>query len=108
MPALKFVAYSRSPAELLAIASPLYTALEPEFTAITALVGLTVGFQPKIVPSSVTNRKTAGPELPFAVTAKPLVLLKTRPVGVPPVGLVGDGIVTTRGDAAGWATPSPL
>jgi len=38
-------------------------------TAMTACVLSTFGFQPAIVPSSVANRKKAGPETPsFEIT----------------------------------------
>src|SRR6266481_6449232 len=68
------------------MARPLYTAPEAELsTAITAPCKLTAGFQPRIVPSSVTNRKNEGPDLELADTANWPVPLNTRPVGVPPV-----------------------
>src|SRR5205085_11746126 len=97
------------------MASPLYTAPGELLTAIIAYVpafagsnptGFTVGFHPRMVPSSVTNRKTAG-----AVTALPPLLtpeilkapcadagLKAIPVGVPeaPSGSPGLGIDTTK------------
>src|SRR5262249_59077309 len=88
-PAWKFVAYRKLPVEVVEIASPLYTASAPELsTAITALVGLTLGFQPRMVPSSVANRKTAAPDVPPPGSTKSVVLvlvLNTSPVGVPPL-----------------------
>src|SRR5215469_1338182 len=112
-PAWKLVAYRKLPAEVVEIASPLYTAPAPElFTAITALVGLTMGFQPKMVPSSVANRKTAAPDFPPPGSTKSLVLvlvLNTSPVGVPPLEEdVRPGMVTTSGVAVGKALPCPL
>src|SRR5262245_52844263 len=87
------------------MASPLYTALRPELsTAITALVELTAELQLRIVPSSVTKRN--GGEL--SEIKKSPVSLKTIPVGVPPVGLVGVGMVTTSGETRGKACPRPL
>src|SRR5437660_145359 len=72
-----------------------------------ALVGLALGFQPDIVPSSVAKMKRLGPDPLFPVTTKSLVPLKTLPVGaeVVPAGLpFGGGIVTT----SGIGVPSPL
>src|SRR5438477_3275663 len=86
------------------MASPLYTAPDPELsTAMIAYLpalagsnpfGLTPGFQPRIVPSSVAKRKMAGavvgspplvkPEILNACWAGPEAMLKTRPVGAPP------------------------
>src|SRR5262249_24743638 len=66
----------------------------------------TPGFQPTIVPSSVTKRKTAEADVatPFlstpAILNPPLSILKTAPVGVPllPTSFVpGAGMLTTRG-----------
>src|SRR5689334_9263190 len=67
--------------------------------------GLTPGFQPTMVPSSVANKKTAGAEVAWLFASTPLILnppsvpsvLNTVPVGVPlfPVGSPGDGILTT-------------
>src|SRR6266516_8160220 len=65
-------------------------------TAITAVVGFTVGFQPRIVPSSVANKKRLGAEAAPLLTRKSAVALKTVPVGVPAVPS-GAGIVTVRG-----------
>src|SRR5216684_8264636 len=62
-----------------------------------------------MVPSSVAKRNGGDPDLPLAATTNSPVPLNTRPVGVPPpVGFVGDGIVTTRGAATGKAWPRPL
>src|SRR2546427_11882949 len=80
-----------------------------------ALVALTLGFQPEIVPSSVANMKILGPDFPFALTTNSFGfvlfrLLKTLPVGaaVVPAGLpAGGGIVTTRGEPTGNGGPSP-
>src|SRR5215470_10582153 len=99
MPAWKFVAYKKLPLEELASARPLYTAPEPELsTAITALSRLTVGLQPRIVPSSLENRKIDDPDWELAEIANSPVPLNTRPVGAPPVGLPGVGIATTSGE----------
>src|SRR5215475_14164691 len=88
-PAWKFVAYRKLPVEVVEIATPLYTAPAPELsTVITALVGLTLGFQPRMVPSSVANRKTVAPDVPPPGSTKSVVLvlvLNTSPVGVPPL-----------------------
>ena len=70
-----------------------------------------MGFQPDIVPSSVSKMKMLGPDLPCRDTTKPLVLLKTTPVGaaVVPAGLPGGGgIVTTSGEPSGNRLPFPL
>src|SRR6266851_6720647 len=109
-PSWKLVAYRKWPVGVLAMASPLYTAPAPEWsTAIMACVPLTVGLQPRMVPSSVAKRNGGDPDLPLAATTNSPVPLNTRPVGVPPpVGFVGDGIVTTRGAATGKAWPRPL
>ena len=75
-------------------------------TAIVALVPPTLGFHPAIVPSSVANRNKALPVLPVlaSVTKKSEgVVLKTVPVGVPPVGASGAGMATM----SGTAVPSP-
>src|SRR4051794_4249361 len=87
-------------------------------------IGLTIGFQPRIVPSSVANKKTAGWNVgnPPAVTPEilnppsaPPAALKTTPVGVPalPSGWPATGIETTK--ACGLPavlynveTPAPL
>src|SRR5579859_932788 len=69
--------------------------------------GLTPGFHPTIVPSSVSNRKAAEAEVATPVLVKPLTLnppvlppsiLKTAPVGVPaaPSGSGGVGMLTTN------------
>src|SRR6266581_9763306 len=69
--------------------------------------GPIVGFHPRIVPSSVANRKLAGaldglpaalqPEIVNAPDA--ICVLNTRPVGAPPLpnGSSGVGIRTTSG-----------
>src|ERR1700680_787735 len=66
-----------------------------------ACVGSTLGVQPLMVPSSVSNRNKAGPELLLADTTKPEVELVTSPVGEPTVGLKNgfapNGTVTTSG-----------
>src|SRR5712691_207337 len=72
-----------------------------------AWVRSAAGFQPDIVPSSVAKMKRLGPAPLLVATTKPLVPLKTLPVGaaVVPAGLpLGGGIVTT----SGTAVPSPL
>src|SRR5262249_22623625 len=69
-------------------------------------IGLTPGFQPTIVPSSVANRNTAGavagaPALEKPDSRRPRnvppSVLNTVPVGVPlaPVGSPGVGMLTT-------------
>src|SRR5436309_11862456 len=76
-----------------------------------AWVGSTAGFQPEIVPSSVLKMKRAAPDTPFLETTKPLVPLKTTPVGAAtvPSGLpLGGGIVTTSGAPGGKGVPAPL
>src|SRR5438552_3862068 len=63
-----------------------------------ALCRSTVGFQPLMVPSSVSKMKNALPERSCAVTANCPVPLNTRPVGADgPSAPVGGGIVTTSG-----------
>src|SRR5690242_14474878 len=71
-----------------------------------ALWRLTVGFQPEIVPSSVSKRNTDGAGAVPCETTKPVVPLKTVPVGVP--GPETEGIVTTRGVLVGNGWPWPL
>src|SRR6266511_3587149 len=46
--------------------------------------GGTPGFQPRIVPSSLANRNSAGPDAVPLETTKLEVPLKTAPVGPPP------------------------
>src|SRR6266568_4385375 len=75
---------------------------------MTALVRLTAGFQPEIVPSSVSNRNRAGPDKVPAVTVNPLVALKTVPVGVPGPEPEAGGMVNTRGEPGGNGWPWPL
>src|SRR6516164_6046884 len=95
------------PFALLAIARPLYTPPEVGL-AMTALVKFTFGFQPRIVPSSVAKMKNDLPDMePWEIT-KSFVALNTMPVGVPPVGAPGAGIVTTRGEPTGKACPFAL
>jgi hypothetical protein len=54
-----------------------------------AVVALTVGVQPRIVPALVANKKRAAPLLPFSVTTKSVALpLKTVPVGPPATATV--------------------
>src|SRR5712692_6106305 len=91
-------------------------------TSRMAWVTSTLRFQPDIVPSSVAKMNRLGPDILFSETTKPLVPLKTLPVGaaVVPAGLpAGGGIVTTSGELGGsgnaWppplykvATPAPL
>src|SRR6516162_267205 len=96
------------PFALLAIARPLYTPPEVGL-AMTALVKFKFGFQPRIVPSSVAKMKKDLPDMePWEIT-KSFVALNTMPVGVPPVGAPGAGIVTTRGEGpTGKACPFAL
>ena len=127
---------------LLAMASPLYTApvcwsgsaalkLLPELSmAMVACalappapanppVGSTPGFQPRIVPSSVSKRNTAGADAFIPILFSPVIgkapplavsVLNTVPVGVPPVSPTGVGIFTTRGfiDTAVLLVPGTL
>src|SRR6478609_3817588 len=44
----------------------------------------TLGFQPRILPSSLANRNRAAPDCPLWLTTKSDVPLKTVPVGPPP------------------------
>src|SRR4029077_64082 len=91
---------------------PLYTAPKSptvstafeRSTAITECVGSTFGFQPEMVPSSVAKRKNAGPDLPFFVIVKSVLVLskvlKACPVGALTVPDGADGGAargTTRG-----------
>src|SRR5882724_2338836 len=77
---------------------------------MTACVGSTVGFQPSMVPSSVANRKKAGPERPSLVITKSgeagSKVLNAWPVGAPTAPCPADGgagMPTTRG----WGLPAP-
>ena len=58
---------------------------------MTAWVRSTLGFQPAIVPSSVANRKKAGPDLPFSEIVKSgeagSKVLNAWPVGDPTAGV---------------------
>jgi len=56
----------------------------PLSTAIIAFVPSTLGFQPEMEPSSEAKMNLAGCEVPFFVTLKNGVPLKTTPVGFPP------------------------
>src|SRR3981081_1773633 len=71
-------------------------------------LGLTAGFQPTKVPSSVANRKAAAALIGFPFLSTPLTvnppvappsMLNTVPVGVPvaPSGAPGVGMLTTSG-----------
>src|SRR5215471_15450510 len=67
-------------------------------------VGSMPGFQPMMVPSSVANRNTAGADVVCPAWLGPLIwkvlpptLLRTVPVGAPPVRLTGVGMFTTSG-----------
>src|SRR4029077_2623088 len=78
---------------------------------MTACALSTFGFQPAIVPSSVANRKKAGPETPFFAITKSDELgskvLNACPVGAATAPLPaegGAGIATTRG--CGLPAPS--
>src|ERR1700679_4064005 len=86
------------PEGLLLLARPVYTA-PVEGTATTAALGLTPGFQPLMVPSSVAKIKIAGEPL----ILKSDVPLKTMPVGVPGPSPPAVGIKTFRGTLV----PSP-
>src|SRR5262252_5084220 len=80
--------------------------------------GLTPGFQPTIVPSSVANMNSAGAVAATPLRSKPEILnccvaapvLKTAPVGVP-FGFrasAGAGTLTTRGTMLTGAPPPML
>ena len=79
------------PSEAVAIARPLYTALAPLRTATSVVVegvgpvAPTAGFQPSMLPLSVSKRNRAGAEWPApSWTTKPVAsVLNTWPVGVP-------------------------
>src|SRR5438552_1939619 len=91
VPNRKLAAYRRS--LLLLSATPLYTAPIPDRS--------TSGFQPEMVPSSVTKMNLAG--LPEE-SSNPVPSLNCWPVGAEgPVLPRGPGIVTT----SDWATPLP-
>lgn len=101
VPALKLAAYRKLAPPLLPIASPLYTAPDPELSTLsTALVP---PFHPEIVPSSVAKMNRAG--VPLGSLKSVALALNTWPVGaaggVPPAG---GGIVTT----SDWIAPAPL
>src|SRR6266566_3205031 len=75
-----------------------------------------LGFQPDIVPSSVSKMNTLEKDVPFSETLKPPLPLKITPVGaaVVPAGLpAGGGMVTVSGTFTPWPvysvdTPVPL
>src|SRR6476659_8715676 len=73
-------------------------------TATIACVVSTLGAQPAITPSSVAKMNLLAPEIPAAVTMKPLEPLNTMPVGLPPLPAEGVGICTTS--ACGLPAPS--
>src|SRR5215831_9369209 len=60
LPALKLAAYNNGPKLLLPSARPLYTAPDPELSAMMTALGPAELFQPEIVPSSLAKRKRAG------------------------------------------------
>src|ERR1700730_6190360 len=83
VPNRKLLAYRNLPAGVVTSVRPLYTAptsptVSTAFersTAMTVCVGSTFGFQPEMVPSSVAKRKNAGPDLPFFVIVKSVLVL---------------------------------
>src|ERR1700687_2731496 len=82
VPAWKLVANKKAPDPLKPMARPLYTAPLAELsTAITALAGSTVLFQPAIVPSSVAHSWLLGAELAPADMMNAPVALVVTPVG---------------------------
>ena len=85
------------PSALVPSAAPLKLALASRNTTTASVPP----FQPETLPSSVTKRNRAA--WPFGRT-KPLVPLKTVPVGVPCPFPVRAGIRTTRV----WMPPAPL
>src|SRR5215472_3122366 len=92
---------------VLAMSSPVYAIGLPGLsTAMTALVGSTVGFQPLIVPSSVAKMNKAEADLPPLETMKPPKGFAAMPVGQPggKGSLDASGMVTT----SGWILPSPV
>src|SRR6516164_4425037 len=73
---------------------------------LNCAVGSTAGFQPRRVPSSVANRKTAEAVIGLPFLSSPLTvnppapsMLNTVPVGAPvaPDGLPGVEMLTTSG-----------
>src|SRR5438045_224103 len=66
----------------------------------------TLLLQPTIVPSSVANNSTAGPDAAPELITKPLVALVATPVGddVPPLGAV---TITESGTVEAIARPVP-
>src|ERR1700684_231721 len=96
LPLAKSAAYSRVARwEPLAMARP--RSIAPWLVAsMIAWVASTRGLQPEMVPSTVANRKTLEPVLPFSETSNPFVGLKTTPVGVPCGEFAElDGVLTT-------------
>src|SRR5579862_4152371 len=92
-------ANKKFPDALLLLVRPVYIA-PVEGTATTAELGLTAGFQPLMVPSSVAKIKIADEPL----ILKSDVPLKTMPVGVPGPSPPAVGMETLRGTLL----PSPL
>src|SRR6266550_5436877 len=77
---------------------------------MTAWGRSTFGFQPAMVPSSVANRKKAGPELPFFVITKSdeagSKVLNAWPVGAPTAPAPADG-GAGMSTLSAWGLPSP-
>src|ERR1035438_5338179 len=89
------------PDALLVIASPVYTAPEPElFTAMMAEFGFDCGAHPLIVPSSVANRKIEA----HPCTWNSCDPLYTIPVGEPAPCPLAGGTVTLNPSF----TPAPV
>src|SRR5262245_889114 len=88
------------------MARPLKTALAPLFLATSVTVegvlpvAPTVGFQPSIVPFSVSNRNTEAPEwpLPSVIMKADVSALNTCPVGAAPVTVTTSGTLLTEAD----------
>src|SRR6266496_2510764 len=86
----------------------------PLSTAMMACVGSTVEFHPEMEPSSLTKMNRAGSEVPFFVTWKNCVSLKTCPVGFPVPrfrALVGIVTISEAAVPSWWyrvETPVPL
>src|SRR5262249_30987966 len=101
LPDLKLVAYRYVwPSDAWASARPLYTALAPLSRATSVTVAPTVGFQPSIVPFSVSKMNSDEAECPWpSLTANPEESeLTPAPVGAAPVmSTVGGTLVTDSG-----------
>ena len=104
-PLWKSVAYRNVPKRVLAIVSPLKTAVcELNFTCAVDMpftTGSATGLHAMICPPSEEKMNSAGPLPALDLSTKPLVGLNTWPVGLESVG----GRVTTRGTCLAVAPP---